>query len=80
MKIVGICSGHDVSYAVLEDGVPILHNEKERFSRIKEEIGDGFGFLFDTYDDVDDIVHASYCVNHWKRKDFLIVLIKLNQS
>ncbi len=66
MKIVGICSGHDVSYAVLEDGVPILHNEKERFSRIKEEIGDGFGFLFDTYDDVDDIVHASYCVNHWK--------------
>ena len=66
MKIVGICSGHDVSYAVLENGVPILHNEKERFSRIKEEIGDGFGFLLDTYDGVDGIVHASYCVNHWK--------------
>tara|TARA_R100000315_G_C5233250_1_gene144291 strand:- start:1233 stop:2858 length:1626 start_codon:yes stop_codon:yes gene_type:complete len=65
MKIVGICSGHDVSYAVLEDGIPIVHNEKERFSRIKEQIGDGFGFLFDTYDDVDDIVHASYCVNNW---------------
>ena len=58
MKIVGICSGHDVSYGILENGIPILHNELERFSRVKAEVGDGFKFLFDTYDDVDNIVHA----------------------
>ena len=48
MKIVGVCSGHDVAYGILEDGVPVVHNEIERFSRVKEEIGDGFQFLFDT--------------------------------
>ena len=66
MKIVGICSGHDVSYAVLENGIPIVHNEQERFSRVKEQIGDGLAFLFDTYEEVDDIKHATYCVNSWK--------------
>tara|TARA_R110000851_G_scaffold212170_8_gene364855 strand:- start:593 stop:2203 length:1611 start_codon:yes stop_codon:yes gene_type:complete len=66
MKIVGVCSGHDVAYGVLKDGVPLVHNELERFSRVKEEIGDGFKFLFDTYEDVDDIKHASYCVNTWR--------------
>jgi len=66
MKIVGICSGHDVAYGILENGIPIIHNELERFSRQKGQIGDAFKFLFDTYDNVDDIVHASYCVNTWK--------------
>ncbi len=40
-KIVGFQSGHDVSYCVLEDGVPVLHEELERFSRKKGELGDG---------------------------------------
>jgi carbamoyltransferase len=66
MKIVGVCSGHDVAYAIFEDGIPIIHNELERFSRKKGEIGDAFQFLFDTYEDVDDIKHASYCVNNWR--------------
>ena len=66
MKIVGVCSGHDVAYGILEDGVPVVHNEIERFSRVKEEIGDGFQFLFDTYEDVDEIMLASYCVNTWR--------------
>ena len=35
MKIVGFHSGHDSSYSVLEDGVPIIHNEMERFNREK---------------------------------------------
>lgn len=33
MKIVGICSGHDVAYGILENGIPIVHNELERFNK-----------------------------------------------
>ena len=33
MKIVGLLSGHDCSYCVLEDGIPKIHNELERFIR-----------------------------------------------
>ena len=33
MRIIGFQSGHDVSYCVLEDGVPIIHEELERFIR-----------------------------------------------
>lgn len=48
MKIIGFQSGHDVSYCVLENGVPTLHNEWERFSREKSAQGDGLKFLFST--------------------------------
>ena len=47
MKIIGFQSGHDVSYCSLEDGVPTVHNEWERFLRCKEPQGDGLKFLFD---------------------------------
>lgn len=36
MKILGFQSGHDVSYTLLENGVPLIHEELERFSREKE--------------------------------------------
>ena len=53
---------HDVSYAILEDGVPILHNELERFNRQKSSTGDGMQFMLDTcpehlYEDADYAVH-----------------------
>ena len=48
MKIVGFQSGHDVSYCVLENGVPIIHEELERFTREKEPFGDGLEMFFDT--------------------------------
>ena len=48
MKIVGFHSAHDSSYSVLEDGVPKVHNEIERFNRIKDSEGDSMKFLFDT--------------------------------
>jgi carbamoyltransferase len=66
MKIIGICSGHDCSYAVLENGIPVIHNELERFIRQKEPIDDAVKFLFDTYDDVDDIKHACTFLSNWK--------------
>jgi len=40
MKILGFYSGHDALYATLESGVPIIHNELERFNiGEKEKIG-----------------------------------------
>ena len=48
MKIVGFQSGHDVAYCVLENGIPIIHEELERFTREKEPFGDGLEMFFDT--------------------------------
>ena len=65
MKIIGFQSGHDVSYCVLEDGIPTLHNEWERFLRKKEPQGDGLKFLFDkekdtgVLDNVDHFTHGN---------------------
>ena len=44
-KVIGLHSGHDCSLCILEEGVPILHIELERFLRKKEPRGDSF-FLF----------------------------------
>ncbi len=46
-NIVGIQSGHDVSYSILKNGMPLIHEELERFSRVKEELGDGLKFFFE---------------------------------
>jgi carbamoyltransferase len=48
MKILGFNSGHDVSYAILENGIPIIHNELERFNRRKCTTGDAMGFLIES--------------------------------
>jgi carbamoyltransferase len=61
-KIVGFQSGHDVSYCILENGIPIVHNEWERFCRKKEVIGDGLKFFFDmeSGEGVDYFTHGNY--------------------
>ena len=46
MKIVGFQSGHDIAYCILENGVPVIHEEQERISRKKMEVGDGLKFFF----------------------------------
>ena len=43
--IVGFQSGHDVSYCLLKNGKPLIHEELERFTRVKEELGDGLKFF-----------------------------------
>ena len=48
-KIVGFQSGHDVSYCVLENGIPKIHEELERFTREKEPFGDGLEMFFNYY-------------------------------
>ena len=48
MKIVGYQTGrHDVSYCILENGIPIIHEELERLIRVKEPSGDGLKMYFD---------------------------------
>jgi len=46
-NIVGFQSGHDVSYCLLSKGKPKIHEELERFSRVKEQLGDGLKMYFD---------------------------------
>lgn len=46
-RIVGYQSGkHDVSYCILENGIPVIHEELERLIRIKEPWGDGLEMYF----------------------------------
>ena len=46
-NILGFQSGHDVSYFLMNNGQPLIHEELERFSRVKEELGDGLKLFFD---------------------------------
>ena len=47
---------------MLKDGVPIIHEELERFIREKEPLGDGLEMLFERLPqtEVDRINHFSY--------------------
>lgn len=59
-KIVGFQSGHDVAYCILENGVPVLHEELERFTRNKMEKGDGLKFFFSRQNDFQDIKYFTF--------------------
>jgi carbamoyltransferase len=46
--IVGYQSGrHDVSYCILKNGIPVIHEELERLLRVKEPAGDGLKMYFE---------------------------------
>lgn len=45
--VVGFHSGHDCSYCILENGIPVIHEELERITRAKEGEGNGLEFFFD---------------------------------
>ncbi len=61
MKITGLWNGHDSSFCVLEDGVPTIHAELERYTREKEPKGDSFKLFKDVYKDEDSIDHWVTC-------------------
>ena len=42
MKITGLWNSHDSSFCVLENGIPTIHAELERYTREKEPKGDSF--------------------------------------
>lgn len=45
--VVGFHSGHDCSYCILENGIPVMHEELERITRLKEGNGDGLKLFFE---------------------------------
>ena len=49
MIIGGYQTGHDCSYCILVDGIPTIHEELERFNRVKESLGDGLRLLSKSY-------------------------------
>ena len=53
MKILGLHGGHDSAYAILEDGVPVVHNELERFNRQKGCKGDSLKLFLEQETDRD---------------------------
>jgi len=59
MKIVGFHSGHDSSYSILDNGVPTVHNEIERFNRRKNSVANSIQFFLDNEENFDDIIHMT---------------------
>lgn len=59
-KIVGFQSGHDVAYCILENGIPVVHEELERITRTKMEYGNGLKFFFDRNPNMDDIKYFTF--------------------
>ena len=71
MKILGFQSGHDVAYCVLDNGVPVIHEELERFIREKEPYGDGLKMAFerlpdDFFDDLKTFCYGNLNTRHQK--------------
>ena len=68
MKIAGLWNGHDCSFSILENGVPTIHAELERYNREKEPKGDSYKLLKEVYKgDESDI---DYWVTCSPMKDF----------
>lgn len=66
MKIVGLaCGAHDTAYCIFEDGKILLHEEYERFSRVKEQQGDVLSFLFDRHPNLEDVDIYSHFFMRW---------------
>jgi len=86
MKVYSAWSGHDCSFAVLNDGKPEVHAEYERYIREKEPAGDGVQFMFDELEDYSDLKYFATCRsvgkirNHKKSFEELNDLIKKNDG
>ena len=66
MKIVGLaCGAHDTAYCVFENGKVLIHEEYERFSRIKEQQGDVLSFLFERNPNLEDVDIYSHFFMKW---------------
>ena len=63
MKIEGLWNNHDCSFCVLENGIPIIHAELERYIREKEPKGDSYQFFKQICKDeqIDEWISAEGC-------------------
>ena len=69
MKIAGFSSGHDVAYCVLNNGIPEIHNELERFNRVKDTQGDSIDFFFKNYKDYKEVKYFTHCIGSKRDND-----------
>ena len=53
MKLLGHHGWHDSAYTILEDGIPVVHNELERFNRQKGCKGDSLKLFLELEDSRD---------------------------
>lgn len=60
-RVISFWSGHDSSYAVLEDGQPLIHVERERLFRVKEEPGDSIELFYNTFGDTSNVAYITTC-------------------
>ena len=60
-KILGLWSGHDASFVVLNDGIVEQHTELERHTRIKEDAGDSIRLFYEQHGDESDIIGLATC-------------------
>lgn len=66
MKIVGLSTGaHDISYAILNNGVVEYHAELERHTREKECSGDAVKYLIDN-EDLSDVKYVCNFIGRWR--------------
>mgnify|MGYP003642325691 FL=1 len=67
MRRVGLaCGAHDTAYSIMEDGKTLVHEELERFSRIKEQQGDVLKFFFDRNPDIGKVDYFTHFVMRWR--------------
>lgn len=59
MKIVGFHSGHDSSYSVLENGVPKVHIEMERYTRRKNATENSMDAFLEKDPDASTVIHMT---------------------
>jgi len=64
-KIIGLHSGHDCAYALLEDGVVTFHEELERWSREKEPFGDAMTLAKSSHD-LNNVKYFGHTACTWK--------------
>ena len=70
MKVAGLWAGHDCSFCVLENGMPLIHAEYERYNREKSPPGDAADFMFERYEDTGDITHFASVYPRKKLSDY----------
>jgi len=71
MKILGTWSGHDCSFCVLDNGVPTIHAELERYNREKSPSGDSVSFAREVLkDDFTEIKHFTSVYPTQKTKQY----------
>lgn len=51
--------------SILDDGIPVVHAELERYNRIKESPGDVLEFLFTHYKNYEQILYFTHEHTGW---------------